>query len=406
MNIAEMKEYLLAHEYSTYERSAYDKFLKDVKFSFPIKAIHITGTNGKGSVANYLYNIYLSSGLKVGLYNSPYLEDVEEMISVNHKNITDNEYLELFDRFLPKFKKYNLSAFEIETFIAYTYFIEQKVDLVIIEVGMGGYIDATNVITPILSIITSVSLEHTSYLGRSISEIAENKAGIIKDEVPVLVGRLDDSAMFAIREHAKEYGAPLYIVDEYHNEKLVDGFIHFDYIPLVDIKLNTKAIYQAKNASIAIEATRILKDILATSEKDIRDGLFCSTLNCRLEYINDHILLDGAHNFEAMESLVDTLSKIETRPIHVLFACFKDKNLDAMLNSLAKVASSILLTTFDHKRARGEDEYFLYLGDYEYINDYKEGLKNLLATYPDDLILVTGSLAFSGVVRKYLKDEH
>lgn len=404
MNKAEMKQYLLDHEYSTYERDAYDKFLKSERFNYDIKSIHITGTNGKGSVANYLYNIYLKAGYKVGLFNSPYLNDVTEMIKINGRNITDEEYLEIFNDYLKKFEKYGLSAFEIETFIAFTYFKKMGVDISIIEVGMGGYIDATNVITPILSIITSVSLEHTSYLGRSVSEIAENKAGIIKDEVPALVGKLEDSAMFAIREHCKEYDSPLHIVDDYHHERIENDEVIFDYLPYLNLKLHTRSLYQCKNASVAIEATNIVKDIIPVTEENIREGLYTAPLECRFEYIKDNLILDGAHNPEAMLSLTDTLDKTITKPIHVLFAVFRDKNVDSMLNILSKSVHDVTLTTFDHKRARTEEEFFLYLGDYNFKVDYKTALKEMMEEYKDDIILVTGSLAFVGVIRKYLNE--
>lgn len=404
MNKAEMKQYLLDHEYSTYERDAYDKFLKSERFNYDIKSIHITGTNGKGSVANYLYNIYLKAGYKVGLFNSPYLNDVTEMIKINGRNINDEEYLEIFNDYLKKFEKYGLSAFEIETFIAFTYFKKMGVDISIIEVGMGGYIDATNVITPILSIITSVSLEHTSYLGRSVSEIAENKAGIIKDEVPALVGKLEDSAMFAIREHCKEYDSPLHIVDDYHHERIENDEVIFDYLPYLNLKLHTRSLYQCKNASVAIEATNIVKDIIPVTEENIREGLYAAPLECRFEYIKDNLILDGAHNPEAMLSLTDTLDKTITKPIHVLFAVFRDKNVDSMLNILSKSVHDVTLTTFDHKRARTEEEFFLYLGDYNFKADYKAALKEMMEEYKDDIILVTGSLAFVGVVRKYLNE--
>ena len=404
MNKAEMKQYLLNHEYSTYERDAYDKFLKSERFNYDIKSIHITGTNGKGSVANYLYNIYLEAGYKVGLFNSPYLNDVTEMIKINGRNITDEEYLEIFNDYLKKFEKYGLSAFEIETFIAFTYFKKMGVDISIIEVGMGGYIDATNVITPILSIITSVSLEHTSYLGRSVSEIAENKAGIIKDEVPALVGKLEDSAMFAIREHCKEYESPLHIVDDYHHERIENDEVIFDYLPYLNLKLHTRSLYQCKNASIAIEATSIVKDIIPVTEENIREGLYSAPLECRFEFVKDNLILDGAHNPEAMLSLTDTLDKTITKPIHVLFAVFRDKNVDSMLNILSKSVHDVTLTTFDHKRARTEEEFFLYLGDYNFKADYKTALKEMMEEYKDDIILVTGSLAFVGVIRKYLNE--
>ncbi|MFA5422065.1 MAG: cyanophycin synthetase, partial [Bacilli bacterium] len=278
---------------------------------------------------------------------------------------------------------------------------EQKPDLAIIEVGMGGYLDATNIFTSILAIITSVSLEHTNYLGKSVSEIAKSKSGIIKDHSSVLVGELEESALFAIRETAKECRSPLFIVDDYHNEKVEDQ-ITFDYRPYHDLKLDTKAKYQIKNACLAIEATKILADAFKVGEDDIRQGLLIRPLEARYERISDNIIVDGAHNPEAIENLVDTLLETETKPFHVLFAAFRDKNHSAMLTTLSRDAASIALTTFDHKRARTKDEYFFYLDEYPFYDDYRQAIKELQEKYPDDIIVITGSLAFAALARRYL----
>ena len=403
MNFNEMMSYFQKHNYSTYERDNYDRFLDKQKFDFPIKSIHITGSNGKGSTANFLYNAYLANGYKVGLYTSPFLEDVTEMISVNGKNISQDEYLELFNEYKDKLEKFELSSFEMQTFIAFTYFLNQGLDLAIIEVGMGGFIDATNVIDPLLAIITNISLEHTAYLGRSVSEIAYNKAGIIKEEVPVLVGKVDDSAMFAIREYAKDMDSQIYVVDDYHNDHLEGDKIVFDYYPFKNVKLSTKAFYQCKNASLALEAINILKDQLPFDEAEVKEGMEKNILPCRLEYVKDNLILDGGHNPDGINNLCETLGKIESRPIHVVFASFKDKNIENMLIPLSNMAADVTLTTFDHVRARGEEEYFLYLGDYEFNPNYLDLIKDKLEKFPDDVVLVTGSLAFVGRVKQELK---
>lgn len=203
MNRIELEAYFKEHNYPSYERGNYDRYLKDHHFSFKSPSIHITGTNGKGSTSNYIYNIYRKAGYKVGLYTSPYLDDVTEMVSINGEIVSFETYLKKFESFREDFEKYHLSSFEMQTIIAFDLFNEANLDLVIVEVGMGGYIDATNIITPLLSIITSISLEHTSYLGGTTSEIAYNKAGIIKPNVPVLLGKMDEFALYAIRETAK-----------------------------------------------------------------------------------------------------------------------------------------------------------------------------------------------------------
>ena len=404
-SINELIEFFDQRSLTTYSRENYDRYLKKEGFVFNIPSIHITGTNGKGSTAKYLYEIYRAQGYKVGLFSSPSTTTIFEMIQVDGKEISEDEYLALFNRLEKGFEKYELSTFEMQTVLALTYFKECGLDLAIIEVGMGGYIDATNIFTPCLSIITSVSLEHTAYLGKSVSEIADNKAGIIKLDVPVLLGKLDDTAMFAIRQRAKEMEAPITIVDDFHNEVFGQDKITFDYRPYKCLEISTLAAYQLKNASIAVEAVKMLQDQFAVSEESIRKGLKSNLLPSRFEYVKKNVMVDGAHNPEAMKALTETLSKVEQRPIHVVFAAFRDKNIDQMLIPLGLISNDVVLTTFKHKRARTEDEYFLYLGDYKFVEDYLGYIKELETQYPDDLILVTGSLCFAGIVREALKND-
>ena len=182
-----VKEYLLSRKRETYQRDEFDFFLKKTRFNYDVPSIHVAGSNGKGSTSTYLSYIYASEGYKVGLFTSPYDVSPTEMMKINNKPI-DSYRLEkyLLDN-KKDFEKYGLSEFEIETYIAFKYFLDEKCDIAIIECGMGGEYDATNIFTPLLSIITSISLEHTSSLGRTISEIALHKAGIIKRERPVLI---------------------------------------------------------------------------------------------------------------------------------------------------------------------------------------------------------------------------
>ena len=403
MDKVELENYFKEHASSAYERSNYDSFIEDEGLSYTFNSIHITGTNGKGSTSNFIYNIYLASGRKVGLYTSPYFYDSTEMVSINGKHVEFEEYLKVFNEYKSKFEKYGLTTFEMQTIIAFELLKRANLDIAIIEVGMGGYIDATNIINPLLSIITSVSLEHTAYLGRSISEIAYNKAGIIKFETPVLVGKLDDSAEFAINEKARELKSPIHKVESFHNEKIIDNKYVFDYFPYQSLEINSLAKYQLKNASLAIEAVKILNDVLPVNEDAIRKGLSSDTLFGRFELISKNLIIDGAHNADGIQNLVDSISSYTNVPIHVVFACFRDKNIDSMLNALGQISSDVTLTTFDHKRARTEEEYFLYLGDYKFDADYKKVIDELRATYPDDIVLVTGSLAFVGIIRKLYK---
>lgn len=402
MTFDELEAYFSKINCGAYDRENYDKYLKSTKFTFDIPSIHITGTNGKGSTANYLYNIYLKAGYKVGLYNSPYLNSVDEMISINGNNITKDEYLTIFNEFRESFEKFHLSAFEMQTILAYELFKRAGLDLVIIEVGMGGYIDATNIITPKLSIITSISLEHTNYLGYSTSEIAYNKAGIIKERVPALIGEVDDDAMFAINERAKKMKSELRRIPGYFNEKVHENHVIFDCHALRNVELNTSSMYQARNANIAIEAVQLLNNDFPVSEEVIREGLKCKLLECRFDWLNENILIDGAHNPEAIRCLVDTIKLSVHQPIHVVFACFRDKHFSAMLNMLDEISEDITITTFDHPRAKTKDEYLLFLETYKFADNFVEKVEELRAEFPEDVILITGGLYFAGLAKREL----
>lgn len=391
-----------------YQRDNYDAFLKKIRFSFDIPSIHITGTNGKGTVSSYIASIYQQAGYKVGLYTSPALNEVNEMIKVNGVKIDDNYIKSCINDYKKEIIKYELSSFEILTFVAFDYFKKQQCDICVIECGMGGEIDATNVFTPILSIISSVSLEHTMYLGKSISEIALQKAGIIKDEVPVLIGELPEEAINVISEEAKNRETHVYSVAEYHNAKFSNEGYKFTYGTLENLFIKSHALYSIKDACIALDAIEILKEEYPVDEDKIRQGLENVFMPCRMEILTKDPLtiIDGGHNPEAIEKVAKSLlNDFSDKPIHALFACFKDKNLMAMLSSLGACVDSITLTTFDHPRARDESDYFLYLSDYEFFNEPFEAYHHLKELYPEDYIIIIGSLAFAAFMKRGLKNE-
>lgn len=397
-------ELFLKYQRSDYQRDNFDKFLKKVSFHFAVPAIHIAGTNGKGSTASFLSHIYQKQGYKVGLFTSPYFDHVNEMIKIGDNSIPDEDIKNYIDKYDAFFSKYNLSSFEVQTFIALTYFQDQKVDLAVIECGMGGEEDATNIFTPILSIITSVSLEHTEYLGTTVSEIAFNKAGIIKSKVPVLVGKLDEEALIVISDVAKRNSSILYQVDDFHFEKLINNAgYQFSYTPYKYLYINFPSLYSIQDACLAIEAVKILGDRFPIGYEHLLDGLKENKWPARMEIVQHKplVIIDGAHNPEGIQKLVESMEKLcNNSIIHVVFACFKDKNIENMLSSLNFISNDIVLTSFPHHRARTEENYFLYLQDYKYIDDYHLAIKEMINNYPDDVILITGSLAFAALARK------
>ena len=402
MSNFDIKEYFENAERGDYQRENFDDFLKKVSFKYNVPSIHIAGTNGKGTTANYLANIYRASGLKVGLFTSPYLYNVNEMININGQNISDEDLISTIKEYDKLFNKYGLSEFEIETFIAFNYFIKNHCDLAIIECGMGGEIDATNIFNPVLSIITSISLEHTSFLGRSICEIAYQKAGIIKEEIPVVTGILNDEAINTIVEVAKEKKSQVLVAVEPANVVYENYGFNFSYMTYRDLRINSSATYSLKDACIAIEAVKKLMDTYPVSEEQIAKGLKDTYMPVRMEILKQSplVIVDGSHNPEGVQNMVKSLQNVaENREIHVLFACFKDKNLERMLAYLGEYSKDITLTTFPHKRARTEDEYFLYLEDHSFKEDPIAALKELEEAHPEDAILIVGSLAFAAYMK-------
>ena len=389
-----------------YQRDNFDSFLAKVNFAYNIPSIHIAGSNGKGTTANYLAHIYRAQGYKVGLFTSPALQVVNEMININGQDITDDEMIGIINEFSKYVDKYSLSPFEIQTFIALTYFQRNKCDIAIIECGMGGEIDATNIFTPVASVITSISLEHTAFLGRSICEIAYQKAGIIKEEVPVITGILDEEAINTIVEVAKENRSQLSVAVDPAKVVYENKGFNFAYGTLADLRINSAATYSLKDACIALEVVNKLNERFPVSEESIKSGLANTYMPVRMEILKEKPLLivDGSHNPEGINNLVKSLQNVaQNREIHVLFACFRDKNIERMIAYLGEYSKDIVLTTFPHERARTEEEYFLYMEDHAFKEDALAALNEMIAAYPDDCILVTGSLAFAAYIKHNMK---
>ena len=385
-----------------YQRDNFDAFLEAIHFSFDIPAIHIAGTNGKGSTAHYLASAYAENSYKTGLFSSPALFRPNELITINGEEISDKDFESIFNEYKKQFKKYDLSTFEIETFIAYTYFTRKKCDIVIIECGMGGELDATNIITPVLSIITSISLEHTDFLGHSISEIAMQKCGIIKEKVPVLIDDFESDAANTIVKDVKEKEATIHFIKR-HLEYNQDGnSLVLNYYPFGDVKIPSLADYEIKDVAFALEAILILKDKFPVKEELVVQGINKVKMPCRFEIVHENplVIIDGAHNAEAAYATVNAYMRRVRRKCHVIFSCFRDKNLGALLAQFGSIPGELTLTTFPHPRARTEDEFFLFLDEYTFQEDAIALIKQKMEEFPEDVILVCGSLAFAAYIRK------
>lgn len=397
-------QYLTSRSRETYDRGKLDKFISKTKFSYDVPSIHITGSNGKGQTANFLANIYIENGYKVGLFISPYFSSPCELISINKVNISEEQFEKYIYDNKKMFDKYDLTEFEMESIIAFKYFQDNKCDIAIIECGMGALIDATNVFDPILSIITSISLEHTSYLGRSLSEIAYQKAGVIKQNVPLVIGELDEEALKVIIEECRYSSSKIYSLSPYNSLNIEDNKLHFNYVEFEGVKINTLSKNSVINACFAMESCKVLQEKFPVDINKVLTAIEKSSLPARLS-IYGNIVVDGAHNPEAIHNLVEDMTNLfPDRTTRIVFATFKDKNIQRMLTELNFLTSDIYITTFDHKRARTEEDYFLFLEEYQFVEDYANLIKQLKEQYPDDVILVTGSLYFGRLICSMIEE--
>jgi dihydrofolate synthase/folylpolyglutamate synthase len=334
------------------------------------RTIHITGTNGKGSVCAQIAAALQSEGLKTGLYTSPHLVEFEERIMVNNKEIGSDELVNLIYEIKDVAQDMlseprRLTFFEFTTALAFLYFQRCDIDVGVIEVGLGGRLDATNVITPLISVITHVDLEHTEYLGNTLASIAFEKAGIIKRGVPVVTHEWKKEPLDVIRSVAAEReaqlicGEDLALVKEVENswgKLLVDIEGEHEYR---NVNSALWGSYQIENISTSVTALEQLgrRGIFLT-DQDIRDGIEKAHLPGRMQCAKNEkeFLFDVAHNPDAMRSLVDTLKKLSDERYTIVLGVLSDKDIVTMLSYLAKIAKRIICTEPKSPRARKAEE--------------------------------------------------
>lgn len=384
--------------------------------------VHIAGTNGKGSTLNYLKNIMMEQGYRVGTFTSPHIERLEERITINDEYIEEEAFLVLFRKVIQVIEGMEQedvypTQFEILTIIALMYFQEKNPDLVIMETGLGGRLDSTNVITPLLSIITNVSFDHTHILGNTIREIATEKAGIIKENSFVVTGVKDEEALFVIQHTAKDKGSELYIlgdqfsvVDQPVNQEGEKFSYSFGDNRFEDVELEMIGKHQIDNAACAITAAILLKEKydFSLTEENLRNGLQKAVWKGRLEQISKSpaIIVDGSHNEEGINTLIETLqSRYADKKIIFVTAALADKDVSSMINKLEKVAHHIIFTQFTMDRALEAEEFAKHCRNVSYrvFEDYEAALEeSLKMADKDSVVVVTGSLYFLYYARPYL----
>ncbi len=331
-----------------------------------LKFIHVAGTNGKGSFCSMLDSILRSAGLRVGLYTSPYIRFFNERMCIDGEPISNDELARLTTDIRPVADSMvdKPTEFELITAIAFEYFKRNGCDVVILEAGMGGRLDSTNIIRePLLSVITGIALDHTAYLGDTVEKIAAEKAGIIKDQSPVLYGGQDESAMAVIKNTAENLGSSFYAVDYNELSNIhgdLDGTV-FDFQHRSNLKIRLLGMYQPRNAAVVIRAVDILRGRgLDVSEEHLRLGLESAVWHGRFEILSRDPLtiFDGAHNPQGIRSAVESIRYyFKDQKVCLLTGVLKDKDYTAIAKDLSIVASHAVTLTPDSPRALSAEEY-------------------------------------------------
>lgn len=397
-----------------------------------ITAIHVTGTNGKGSTTAFLRNLLQSQGFSVGTYTSPFIEKFNDRICVNGKMISDDDIVALVNQVAPTVARLDEelkdedggpTEFEIITAMMLVYFASHPVDYVIVEVGMGGLYDSTNVISPLLSIITNVALDHAKFLGTTIEQIATHKAGIIKDNTPLVSGALNKKATPIVAAACQKHNASWYQLGEQFNAKLLAPTkkwgerFEFDFAALnvhETLFAGLLGVHQASNASVALTAFLLLAKMqqFTPSLSEITHALATTQWAGRFERLNDEplVVIDGAHNPDAIAQQVKTLKRhFASRHIYLLVAILADKNVDKMIDQLIKLPNvTLVATTFtpSHRKAFSLAQFKRDFPTIKTATSWQEGLAQIShQASSDDMILITGSLYFISEVRVWFLNE-
>ncbi|QRM89459.1 bifunctional folylpolyglutamate synthase/dihydrofolate synthase [Lacinutrix sp. WUR7] len=352
-----------------------------------IKTIHVAGTNGKGSTSHMLASILQEAGYTVGLYTSPHLKDFRERIKINGKEVSKQFVIGFIKRNKTFFEKHSLSFFEMTVGMAFDYFAKQKVDIAIIEVGLGGRLDSTNIITPEVSVITNIGLDHTQFLGNTLPAIAEEKGGIIKKNIPVVIGETQDETKTVFNRIAAEASSKIYYADQ-----LVSQIF----------KSDLKGSYQEKNIKTVLQTITLLqKQGWKITSNHIKEGLLKVVQNTglkgRWQTLQDDpkVICDTAHNKEGLAYVMKQLHEEDCDALHIVFGVVNDKDLDSIIALLPKKATYYFCKP-NIPRGKNAEELFSYFKEKNYVGNvynsvneaYKQALKS---AGKDDVIYVGGS---------------
>ena len=374
--------------------------------SYPI--IHVTGTNGKGSTIAFMRELFMGHGKKVATFTSPHIVSINDRICINGQPIADADFIRLAEQVKEMEKTLlqthdQLSFFELLTLIAFLYFREQEVDLVLLEVGIGGLLDTTNVVTGEIAVITSIGLDHQETLGDSLEAIAEQKAGIFKTGKKAVIAKLAPEARLVCQKKAESLVVDLYQANQDFsmlNSNFSSSLGNFPHL-----KIDLEGVYQQENAALALQTFLLFmrEEKEVVNEQAVRQALEKTRWAGRLERIRSYIYLDGAHNLPALTRLVEFIKEKEQegyRP-QILFGALKRKDYQGMLGYLTENLPQVELkvTGFDYQGALDETD----VTGYDVIPSYREFISSFEARVDaQDLLFVTGSLYFISEVRSHL----
>lgn len=378
--------------------------------AYPI--IHVTGTNGKGSTIAFMRELFVAHGKKVGTFTSPHIISIHDRICINGQPISDADFIRLAEQVKEMEKTLlethdQLSFFELLTLIAFLYFREQEVDLVLLEVGIGGLLDTTNVVTGEIAVITSIGLDHQETLGDNLEEIAEQKAGIFKVGKKAVIAKFAPEAELVCQKRARELAVDLYQAGR--DFTLKTGNFSSSLASFSQLEIGLEGAYQQENASLALQSFLLF---MASREKKIEEELVRQALKethwaGRLERIRPQIYLDGAHNLPALIRLVEFIQeKIrQGYQVRILFGALKRKDYQGMLAYLTEQLpqTELKVTGFDYQGSLEESDvsgYKLVDSYRDFISEFEENANN------QDLLFVTGSLYFISEVRAGLVGDH
>ena len=374
-----------------------------------VKTIHVTGTNGKGSTSYYLSNLLQKAGQKTGLFVSPYIYEFNERIQLNGKNISNNDLIKTANKIetaIEILKKddpnFSLVTFEYEVALAFQFFAQENCDYAVIEVGIGGEHDKTNVIIPEVSVITTIGLDHEKIIGPTLKDIAKEKSGIIKSNKPVVLGNVPQNVLEILLNKAQSENSKSFLLGRDFQIKIMPDVIEYqDSKTIYNFAL--RPLVEAYDIGVAVQVIQLLQ--LDLDRKKIEEAINETRIPGRYDVIqtSPEIIVDGAHNLQAMENLLNLVRKKKKGQIYVLLGMMKDKDLGPVTKLFKD--EKVTLTRIDYPRAaRLEDFPKEAQKEFEYKENFEEAytsLKNKLQA--DDMLLVTGSFYLVGAVLNYCK---